>query len=148
MAQTFQLDPTSAMHLTIDTLQAESDTEVGAPSREKSPLDEVEDEHLFEHEEELHCAECGQAITRPKFQTRIGGKFQHTCVNPAGILFEIGCFSQAAGCREIGPESDDFTWFDGYTWQVAICSSCRSHLGWRFWSSEDSFFGLILNRLA
>ncbi len=112
------------------------------------PVTQTDAEELDEEDRELDCAACGHPITHTKHRTSVGGLFQHTCVNPAGILFEIGCFTEAQGCRHLGPESDDFTWFDGYTWQVAVCQSCRAHLGWRFWSADNEFWGLILNRLA
>lgn len=107
-----------------------------------------DEEKLPEEDEALHCAECGHQITHTKHARKKGGQFQHTCVNPAGVLYQIGCFAEADGCREIGPESDDFSWFDGYTWQVTACADCQTHLGWRFWSPDDSFYGLILKKLA
>ncbi len=123
-------------------------TTADAPVDAQSPTDQTEHDERSEEEEELNCSACGQAVTRLKLRTRVGGRHEHTCVNPAGVLFEIGCFSEADGCREVGAESDDFTWFDGYTWQVAVCVGCHAHLGWRFWSADAGFYGLILNRLA
>ncbi len=127
----------------MDLLEQTAETTTKAP-----PVEMPDEEELPEEDEELNCASCGQGITHSKHRTTVGGKFQHTCVNPAGILFEIGCFKKARGCREIGPESDEFTWFDGYVWQVTICTGCKAHLGWRFWSADDEFYGLILNRLS
>jgi hypothetical protein len=112
------------------------------------PVEETDLEERSKEEEALNCAACGQSITSTRHRSSVGGKFQHTVVNPAGILFEIGCFSEAEGCRELGPESDDFSWFEGYVWQVAVCTSCKAHLGWHFWSSDNEFYGLILNKLA
>ena len=112
------------------------------------PVEETDPEEVSKEEEALNCAACGQPVTNPKHRTSVGGDFQHAVVNPAGVLFEIGCFAEAEGCRQVGPESDEFSWFDGYVWQVAVCKGCRAHLGWRFWSSDNEFYGLILNRLA
>jgi hypothetical protein len=47
-----------------------------------------------------------------------------------------------------GIKTDEFTWFAGYTWQIGVCRKCLSHLGWRFQSMGDYFFGLILDRLT
>lgn len=112
------------------------------------PAEAPENKEERDFDEVINCAACSQEITHTKHRTSAGGKFSHTCVNPAGILFEIGCFKEAAGCREIGPESDDFSWFDGYVWQVTVCTDCKTHLGWRFWSADNEFYGLILNRLS
>jgi hypothetical protein len=115
---------------------------------EALPVEQTDPEELSKEEEALNCTACGQPVTSDRHRTSINGDFQHAVVNPAGILFEIGCFAEAEGCREVGPESDEFSWFDGYVWQVAVCTGCRTHLGWRFWSSDNVFYGLILNRLA
>jgi hypothetical protein len=127
----------------MDLLDKNQDAATKSP-----PVEDIDPEELSERQKALTCAACAQPITSDKHRTSVGDNFQHTVVNPAGILFEIGCFAQAQGCREVGPESDDFSWFRGYVWQVAVCSQCRAHLGWRFWSSENVFYGLILNRLA
>jgi len=31
-----------------------------------------------------------------------------------------------------GRPTTEFSWFEGYSWQVAVCSECGEHLGWRF----------------
>ncbi|QDG52681.1 hypothetical protein FIV42_18625 [Persicimonas caeni] len=133
----------------MELLDQTDDATTAAPPAQ-APTDEAQPEHDEQRQEDeaLNCAACGQEVTHTKHRTSVGGQFAHTCVNPAGILFEIGCFKEADGCREIGPESDDFSWFDGYVWQVAICTNCKTHLGWRFWSSDNEFYGLILNRLS
>jgi hypothetical protein len=70
----------------------------------------------------------------------------HTFFNPAGIVYEIGCFRNAPGCMTYGPPSLEFAWFSGYSWQVVCCRSCQEHLGWIFYA-DDEFFGLIINKL-
>jgi len=68
--------------------------------------------------------------------------------NPHGIVFEIGCFTAVKGCGYVGPPSDEFSWFAGYDWRVAVCFMCLTHLGWFFSSAgKESFHGLILDRL-
>jgi hypothetical protein len=63
------------------------------------------------------------------------------------MIFNVGCFSNARGCLEMGEFTDEFTWFPGYAWCYLICSSCKSHLGWRYRSHDGGFFGLILDLL-
>ncbi len=111
---------------------------------EKAP----EDQPVDEDEELILCAHCGRPITRPIDRIEMAGAHKHTFANPHGIVFEIGCFRSAFGCAHSGPTTDEFTWFAGYHWKVAVCGGCGSHLGWLFLSTgSDRFHGLILDRL-
>ena len=96
----------------------------------------------------LVCRECGQEITSPDHAFEVGGSHQHTFFNPVGILYEIGCFSQARGCANLGHPSVEFSWFPGFAWRYAHCDRCATHLGWRWESGGETFFGLILVHLA
>ena len=94
------------------------------------------------------CRQCRHMITGPDEGTWISGSHRHTFANPVGVVYEIGCFNTAPGCRAVGAASGEFTWFPGYLWRVAICAKCLTHLGWRFLSSAGhGFYGLILDRL-
>jgi len=111
----------------------------------------VEDEsgeQISEDDKFIRCAQCLNAIAKPTERIVIGGAHRHTFANPHGILFEIACFSFADGCRYLGPGTDEFTWFKGYDWRIALCGKCLVHLGWQFTSAgKDSFYGLIVDRL-
>ena len=101
-------------------------------------------------DEEAHilCRNCHFIITLPTERTVIDGLHKHTFANPHGIVFEIGCFLNASGCVYTGSITNEFSWFKGYYWQIAICRSCLQHLGWVFRSNDlQSFHGLILDRL-
>jgi hypothetical protein len=98
-------------------------------------------------EEAIRCRACGQVVTGHEQRLDVGGSQVHTFFNPAGIVFELGCFRRAPGCTASGPMSAEFTWFPDHLWQIVLCRNCRTHLGWHFISAEDSFFGLILARL-
>ncbi len=116
------------------------------------PMPVKQSEHepasIEELEHWLVCIHCGGGITRPSSRISVDGGHRHTFANPHGIVFEIGCFAEAEGCLAIGEATDDFSWFRGYKWRIAICSRCSVHLGWRFESSGgDTFHGLILDRL-
>ncbi|MCU0597708.1 MAG: cereblon family protein [Desulfobacterales bacterium] len=94
------------------------------------------------------CRQCLQVITHRSLKIIIHGTHEHTFANPYGIVYEIGCFQSASGCGYVGSPTDEFSWFRGFKWQVAVCASCLTHLGWLFTSSGiDSFIGLILERL-
>jgi hypothetical protein len=112
------------------------------------PEDEVEDKTIDEDEDIIVCRQCNLPITRPAERINKDGAHRHTFANPHGIVYEIGCFRTAIGCGYTGPASDEFTWFKGYDWRIAVCRACLTHLGWLFSSAgSDQFHGLILDRL-
>jgi len=94
------------------------------------------------------CALCRRKITSEDQALEVNGLHRHTFFNPAGLVFEIGCFSDAQGCRPEGPPSTHFSWFAGTCWQIALCRGCDTHLGWLFQGTEERFYGLIINRLV
>jgi hypothetical protein len=117
---------------------------VNSHTKKYSRKEELTDSGKF-----LLCRQCLQTITHRSHQIIVNGAHEHTFANPHGIVFEIGCFKSAAGCGYVGRPTDEFTWFKGFMWQIAVCGSCLSHVGWLFTSSSvDSFVGLILDRLA
>lgn len=110
---------------------------------------DAEDQDEEEHEEHrvLLCRACSHTITSEKRSIEMNGSHRHTFFNPAGIVFELGCFSEASGVAMFGETSSDFSWFAGYVWRVAVCARCGNHLGWQF-SGARTFYGLILKNLA
>jgi hypothetical protein len=96
----------------------------------------------------LVCARCSHAITSEATRVSRGGAHIHTRRNPGGWVYQFGCFAEAPGCRALGEPSEEFTWFPGHAWRLAVCGSCGAHLGWRFDGASGSFFGLILERLS
>lgn len=119
----------------------------GKPAHVSSTL--VNDQGEYEEKEEkiLFCKQCNTGIAKEKDRISRAGKHLHTFFNPAGVIYEIGCFRQASGCYVDGPLSNEFAWFANYSWQISLCATCSKHLGWFFSSTEDTFFGLIVNRL-
>lgn len=113
-------------------------------------IDELdEDEAIPLDEDALVCRRCGAAITTQTFARAVDGRHLHTFFNPAGLLYEIGCFEQAPGCVDSGRPTGTFSWFVGYRWRYSHCAGCGVHLGWQFCASEGRvFWGLIRNRLA
>ena len=107
-----------------------------------------EEQEAQERDPLLVCRSCGLAITREDKRIMTAGAHRHTFFNPAGIVYELGCFSEAGGCVLVGPRSPEFSWFAGCLWQVALCRGCGKHLGWHFLGDGHSFFGLILAELV
>ena len=106
-------------------------------------------QHRADAEAPILCRNCRHPVTHPQERIAMAGSHRHSFANPAGLVFEIGCFRQAPGCRQAGPASPEFTWFPGYHWRIALCRGCQVQLGWRFESPVDGgFSGLILARLV
>ncbi len=107
------------------------------------------EEKSTEDDRFIRCAQCFQPITRIGDKLSMQGMHLHTFANPHGIVFEIGCFREAMGCRYTGPPTKEFTWFSGYAWKIALCKKCMLHLGWLFLATgKNSFYGLIIDRLV
>ncbi len=105
-------------------------------------------EETRQAEPRILCRECLHPITRDQERISVDGAHHHTFANPYGIVFEIDCFKHAPGCTPAGPASAEFSWFSGWTWRVALCTACLTHLGWMFQSpGGESFHGLIVDRL-
>jgi len=116
------------------------------PRREKRIGKQAAD--LPKKEKRLFCAQCRHPVTREEERIRVNGAHQHTCTNPHGLTFHIGCFREAGGCAGVGEAILEHTWFAGYAWRVALCASCGAQLGWRYQAPADRFHGLILDRLT
>ena len=102
---------------------------------------------LSKDEEIIVCGFCNHHITDPTKQITVNDSFRHVFANPHGIVFEIGCFSGARGCKPVSISSNEFSWFVGFSWQICVCSYCSAHLGWVFKSDSSKFYGLILEKL-
>jgi hypothetical protein len=99
-------------------------------------------------ESALRCAFCNYIITSKDKAISVDGKHVHLCTNPMGVTFEIALYQQAE-CVEHGIATTEHTWFSDCAWQLALCSNCKSHLGWRFTCADsDSFYGLIRTHLV
>jgi hypothetical protein len=121
--------------------QRDSDRGTDGAERSESSVDAGEERSLL-------CAVCGAGITSRGTVTEIDGSHRHTFVNPHSYVFEIGCFSAAPGCADLGEPTTEHTWFPGFGWCFSVCANCGVHLGWRFSSVAGAvFWGLILKQL-
>ena len=96
----------------------------------------------------LVCVACQQPITDDDQRVERGGAHHHTFVNPGGFSYEIECFLVATGCSYRGVPETAFSWFPGFSWQIAACGRCGAHLGWLFRAPDETFHGFISGRLA
>ena len=107
-----------------------------------------EEEEKPRNEKALLCRQCLLTITNRSELIEVEGAYEHTFANPQGVVFQIGCFGSVKGCGHVGPATDEWSWFKGFRWQIALCGMCLTHLGWYYTSKYmNSFHGLILDRL-
>ena len=120
------------------------------PSREgrESPRDESVTK---QDERWLHCKNCGAPIA-PLAAVLPEGEMPLVFANPHGMVFELLLLSRAQSLQLMGYATEEFTWFPGYAWRVALCGGCGTHLGWRFEAiqggSPPVFFGLLRSELV
>jgi hypothetical protein len=93
------------------------------------------------------CKNCRNVITFPVHNITVNGEYIHEFTNPEGITYRISCFDSANGCITHGMPVMDHTWFEGFSWSFSLCSNCFTHLGWYYKADDQSFFGLIIDRL-
>jgi len=114
----------------------------------QSLTDEETEEKEADSEKFILCRQCLQIITSKNERIEVEGSHYHTFANPHGIIYDIKCFRSAIGCGYVGDVSNEFAWFKGFGWRIAVCRVCLTHIGWLFSSkSSESFYGLILNRI-
>jgi hypothetical protein len=115
--------------------------------RQDHPARKAQQERTAEPLDAICCLACSGVVTAKDQKIQVSDSHAHTFFNPAGIVFELGCFQKAPGCLAIGAPSSDFAWFPGHLWRIALCRRCRTHLGWLFVMEGNSFYGLILKKL-
>ncbi|MFT5604007.1 MAG: hypothetical protein ACI9G5_000960 [Paracoccaceae bacterium] len=112
-------------------------------------LDECREEKDRTPEDYILCSLCLSPVTHKQAQRQVQGSHEHRVINPHNITFQLLCFDTAPGCTISGEPTPAFSWFRSYYWQYATCSECHEHMGWYYQNSDsESFFGLIVSRLA
>lgn len=102
----------------------------------------------------MTCRRCEARIVLAAAAVSFDGAHQHRFSNPSGFDFVIGLYDEAPGCTHDGAATEYYSWFPGFTWRIAACASCRTHLGWSFecigtpgLGEPPDFHGLIVDRL-
>jgi hypothetical protein len=120
----------------------------GAPKKKREPSTTAVSTKEAPPARQYWCARCATRITDEAAAIDVAGAHRHRCVNPAGEIFELGCFGDAPGCVIAGEPTAEATWFDGYAWSFACCANCGTHLGWCYEGDGPRFYGLIFARLV
>lgn len=125
----------------------ESSGFAGAPSGDPEPSVGGDDTRLV-------CRKCRTKITdSSKIFAPGGGAAARIFTNPGGVVCQVLTVTAAQSLALIGPRTDEYTWFAGYAWRIALCASCLTHLGWHYQALQvgttpADFFGLLVTELA
>ena len=96
----------------------------------------------------IRCAFCNYVVTSQDKAITMNGQHRHIFTNPMGTTYEIALYHEA-DCVEHGIATQEYTWFSGCRWQVALCGQCKSQLGWHYVQENNSgFYGLICKHLV
>lgn len=110
----------------------------------------VASSHHVQHRDSaaaVRCGYCRTVITESDSAMEMAGAHQHVLTNPAGVSFTVLIYRHAR-CDAAGLPSPEFSWFNGYAWQLALCTQCGSHLGWCYSQVQfPDFYGLIDSQL-
>ena len=68
-------------------------------------------------------------------------------VNPGGYTFTVTTALRCSNLMIVSRPSPEFSWFEGYCWEIIVCGKCGNHVGWRFSTNDQSrkpkaFYGL------
>ena len=120
-------------------------------ARERDPnLDEAPTD---EPDPRLRCIACEVEITSlSQLFGKDGEPPDRVFFNPAGLVMKLLTVRRATNLRLVGSPTDEFSWFPGWTWRIALCAGCGGQLGWLFEALGDgeppSFWGLLRERLV
>lgn len=92
----------------------------------------------------LVCTTCALVLAQVRDRVAIDGRTVHERVNYAGYPHRFMTVRRCTNVDAVSPPSTDFSWFEGYAWEIIACAGCRSHVGWR-WQGEGEFLGLLLH---
>lgn len=100
----------------------------------------------------FRCAACGTRLAEAADLLTITGTGPQVYVNPHGRVFELVTFARARNLMGVGHPTPEVTWFPGYAWQIVVCGTCATHVGWAYDALADArperFFGLIRSALV
>jgi len=98
------------------------------------------------------CSACESVITYADRLIAVLGIKRHGFTNPAGVFCDFFTFSSCPGAITLGNPTEEYSWFYGYGWSLALCQSCSSHLGWHYKATSrlrgvPEFWGILVQRI-
>lgn len=89
----------------------------------------------------LRCKYCRAPISHMQHVFSVGG----SCGTAGNYVNEHGFIHHTVTLRKVdgdvlcvGRSERRDSWFPGYSWQIALCSICSEHLGWKFRMVQDT----------
>ena len=84
------------------------------------------------------CKSCNRRIGRQEdiFSMSQEGP-QNAYVNPGGYVHQTLTLYKTQNLKLVGASSAEYSWFPGYSWTIAQCRYCNSHMGWKFTATDD-----------
>ncbi|GBP92305.1 Protein cereblon [Eumeta japonica] len=90
-------------------------------------------QHIGKQRRVVCCAACGTLVARLEHSFAMSSDGLHaTFCNVGGHLHDVMTVSEATNLVLTGGRSEEFSWFPGYAWSIAVCAVCAAHIGWRF----------------
>jgi hypothetical protein len=84
----------------------------------------------------LRCAYCNAKVGRVSDIFTVDGAdgANGAYVNPHGVIHQTWTVRQVCdnSVFTVGDAEIQDSWFPGYTWTIAHCANCFSHIGWKF----------------
>jgi cereblon len=126
----------------LRTLEDEPAGERDTAARTRDEAEEAPDQPIL-------CRRCRARLSEmPALFPMDADRINRVFANPAGLLLEILTTRAAHNVVVVGPATTEFTWYQGYAWEVAYCGGCRAHVGWAFGAADGKrepsrFFGLL-----
>ncbi|XP_055617888.1 protein cereblon-like [Toxorhynchites rutilus septentrionalis] len=88
------------------------------------------------------CKKCDRRIANyvDMFAMSKQGVSSSYC-NPSGFIHETLTVYRVVPktARTTTKPSTDFSWFPGYSWQIAVCNACNNHIGWKFAATKRNY---------
>lgn len=109
---------------------------------------------LLESFDRIRCKTCEALIARRTDMLVMSNEGPlGAYVNPHGYVHEVMTLNKANGLVVIGYPVQEFSWFPGYAWSIAECSTCESQMGWLFTATNKkmkprSFWGIRSSQVS
>lgn len=103
---------------------------------------------LLESFDKIQCKSCQTLIGRRRDMLIMSSDGPLSAyANPHGFVHEVMTLLKTNGVGVAGPPVKEFSWFPGYAWSIAECTTCGTHMGWHFSATRKktrprSFWGI------
>lgn len=109
---------------------------------------------LLESFDRVRCKNCQIVVARRTDMLVMSNEGPlGAYVNFHGFVHEVMTLQKANGLALIGSPQKEYSWFPGYAWTIATCSTCETQLGWLYTATNKklkpkSFWGIRSSKVA